>query len=136
MTVFKFRAWGKERGKENKEMWPWSHFKGFFVSDMARWIKDRGLVIMQSTGMRDSEETEIYEGDILKNEHYMTAVGWHEEYGQWHCESNRDYDVDRFSSLFIYLSVNRDSAVVIGNIHENPDLLEKIFSNRENPPNV
>lgn len=73
-------------------------------------------VLMQYTGIKDRNGKEIYEGDIL-------------EYGTGYMESVKYRNgcfmaIGRQSCNYLYSSVGRYSPVVIGNIYENPELLE------------
>ena len=82
----------------------------------------------QYTGLKDDDGIEIYEGDILEclnevgemSEHDSdTGIGtveWLERYGFWNISGieNGLGDINEFGFT-----------KVIGNIHENPELLEK-----------
>ena len=73
------------------------------------------IEIMQYTAMKDIKGVEIYEGDILQSEHYFKyQVVFKGDC--WRCESLKN---SRFKNRFI----GRDLKV-IGNIYENPELLE------------
>lgn len=73
------------------------------------------IEVMQYTGMKDIKGVEIYEGDILQSEHYFRyQVVFKGDC--WRCESLKN---SRFKNRFI----GRDLKV-IGNIYENPELLE------------
>lgn len=85
-------------------------------------------ILMQSTGLFDKNGVEIFEGDILKStDGSATSYGvvcFGEEFGYkfphpakgWFIKSNgKHYGL---SSLMTY------SDEVVGNIHENPELLE------------
>jgi len=78
------------------------------------------IEVMQYTGLKDENSVEIYEGDICRFDNGDTFLvqceTWIEFYGKWlkepECEDQlRDW----------YRAGNSE---VIGNIHENPELLE------------
>ena len=66
----------------------------------------------QATGINDNEGTEIFEGDIIKVAEQYTGVIIYKS-GCWYVSS---LNVLGFISYSMY---------VIGNIHDNPELLEK-----------
>ena len=133
MTPLKFRAWHKAE----KIMLPHVGRLGFGIGDALasvdagqtdNWIRDgyhtfRGkeelemIVLMQSTGLKDQNDVEIFEGDIveyrtstLSEERAIKAVKWHVE------ETYSGWNISR-----AYQNVCK----VIGNIYSNPELLPK-----------
>lgn len=69
--------------------------------------------IGQYTGLKDRNGREIYEGDVLRHDNYTIKVEWLNG-GFCDCHSNINISL-RYFSLNHY--------EVIGNIHDNPELL-------------
>jgi len=96
--------------------------------------------IDQLTGLQDSDGNNIYEGDIVRSYHFVDnrkkkhylfhVVGWSEKWAGWHFYSRPDYanggDVETPDGSVTALVYQRYSpeAKVVGNIHENPELLQ------------
>ena len=76
------------------------------------------VVLEQCTGLKDKNGKLIYEGDWLKTKDgYYCYVVWFE--GFWWVESLPSEAMDFEHSEFY------GECEVVGNIHENPELLEK-----------
>ena len=122
MREIKFRAWHKETKKmiDLKKITPLAlrdNIDGIFLP-----FKD-GIILVQFTGLLDKNGKEIYEGDIVRynktNEKTTTTVAevfWNTlGMGGWWLVDLPD----RYHSGGMHI----DSIEVIGNIHENPELL-------------
>jgi hypothetical protein len=81
--------------------------------------------IMQYTGIKDKNDKEIYEGDILliddgDLEQYKSVVRWNAGGLIADCPTGNDYDITLVGWLF---DSRVETIEVIGNIYENPELL-------------
>lgn len=129
MREFKFRAWDTERGEmaevisgvgdeevtlQDEGCWKWN--------TVAHYI----AVIMQYTGLKDKNGKEIYEGDVLLTDldRPYLIVEFRNGAFMYQCHDNgRDY-YDIMLPLSIAEHTQDKYVEVIGNIYENPELLE------------
>lgn len=113
MKKNKFRVWDKEGGKM---LYP----DGFFVMDL---VED-GIVLMQYVGLKDKNGTSIYEGDVLGKNGHNYWVGYEPSSAQfWGRKRNKTG-----LPLPEIIAEEWDDGLnyeVIGNIWENPGLLEE-----------
>lgn len=117
----KFRAWDTETKEMSHDFLSKNWLKVCIVSPYVE--------LMQYTGLKDKNGVEIYEGDILKSKHEsMGAVKWHVGWGAF-CFSNHLYKDDEGKMRRVMGSQNfwndAHSYEVIGNVWENPELLQK-----------
>lgn len=136
----KFRAWDK-RENTMRDVAVLHFTKGGKVNSIEYWktpseLKTyhvRNLVLMQSTGLKDKNGVEIFEGDILKiievtNEgisEYITDVIWEDCSFVFKSEG-----VDYYDTFLGAFSGDPNTTyplfelLVIGNVWDNPELLE------------
>lgn len=90
-----------------------------------RFIKLENIILMQSTGLTDENEEEIFEGDILAVETddgtLNVNVFWDEEHALFMFESKQYNEKEALAEL---LEDNSYPFEIIGNIYENQELLE------------
>lgn len=115
MRKIKFRIWDKflyhmyydEDNKEEPNLWNIKeHVSG------GKLIDTKSSVLMQYTGLKDKNGKEIYEGDILRGPKKFRAEVIFED-GAFTVRKN-----------LLYFQRKPMDLEVIGNIYENPELLE------------
>ena len=80
-----------------------------------------GETIGQYTGLKDRNGTKIFEGDIIKGGIEETGLSCLVCFEDGEFEL-RYYDGDKSSALYI---INAISGEVVGNIYDNPNLIEE-----------
>lgn len=83
------------------------------------------IILMQYTGLKDKNGVEIYEGDFLMaGDAYLGVIKYHSTRAQFIGKNiGETFQEDEYDTL--YTKNGRfNSAKVIGNIYENPELLE------------
>lgn len=119
---FRFRVWDKEKNEYIYQM-DWSYW------DLCFWYEpykqDIEPVLMdidgkhipeQCTGLKDKNGGFIYENDLLKDKNGIWQVKWDDKEAAFYIW-NKEKD--------FYLSPFIGEYEIIGNIHENPELLKE-----------
>lgn len=122
MREIKFRAWDNE----NKRWWPNIEVYSDGTYNVGE-VEDSysGLIyseqkptLQQFTGFKDTNDKDIFEGDILEDNEYpddgisRDVVIWSEELGRW---TTHEWSID---------GEEFEGCEVVGNIHENPEILK------------
>ena len=132
MRELKFRAWGAHHYSTGTARKYYVYFKlgdldeeylirdGSYISEMCDDIPRP--IIEQFTGLHDKNGKEIYEGDILD----IRGEGVSKRKVIFEAPS---YNIDNYDNGDYYDGDNPychpwERSIVIGNIHENPELLE------------
>nr|DAU49582.1 MAG TPA: YopX protein [Caudoviricetes sp.] len=85
------------------------------------------VILMQSTGLKDKNGKEIFDGDVLAcktdDEVINLNIFWDEEHALFMSESKKYNEQELLAEL---VEDNIYPFEIIGNIYENPELLEVI----------
>jgi len=114
MRELKFRAWDKERKQFNTfELDNDAGFYNiFYRAEKSKYAK-KDSDWMQYTNLKDKNGKEIYEGDIIKEIDHNLTIEWINN-GFW-CKGGDGSNI----------MPSEECREIIGNIYENPELLEK-----------
>lgn len=119
----KFRAWDKE----TKTMNGMAEIYRNRNQEIELHPRDDEIILMQSTGLFDKNGKEVFEGDILEvtDKHsWLEVVSYSQEKAMFVTEEiNREFKVPE-SPLYDLSDSTFLKTEVIGNIYENPELLE------------
>lgn len=80
------------------------------------------IELMQSTGLKDKNGKEIFEGDIVDYKGRKAVIKWHGSYASFIYRFVDELDKRSAEWYQLYLAYLK--CEVIGNIYENPELLE------------
>mgnify|MGYP001145942186 CR=1 FL=1 len=123
MREIKFRAWDKER----KKMFTGFSFEDIYSGYDESYIECEGendfwscpnwntAVLMEYIGLKDKNGKEIYEGDIVK-QHFYNSM-WFDVIDK--------VEIDAIYGASLRTGTKDSEWEVIGNIYENPELLEE-----------
>lgn len=127
MREIKFRAWDKEQ----KEWVKYSITDNIpiFCHNTSRWKTDKEgerFILCQYTGLKDENDREIYEGDIIKAVSFAKPIGIVK-----YSDENQAFifnDLDKKYRGYSTALMNQfdDGFEILGNIYENPELLEEV----------
>lgn len=134
----KYRAWDKVKKEfidfnkigflEDGSMW---YLQGLDEyeneTDPPYFEDDDTWVLLQFTGLKDKNGVEIYEGDVIASQN-KDRDNWYVSHHEvvWHDTGFMGKQICSGSYIGLdYWTRGENGYVVIGNIYENPDLLEE-----------
>lgn len=130
----KFRVWLKKKKKmvatddlinisfEDEEICVQTLYfeEGLIIERDLDYYEFDEIELMKSTGLKDKNGKEIFEGDILKSSKYITSVFY--ERGAYCVKFRRTPNTTVTMNVISF--IEKYKTKVIGNIYENPELLE------------
>lgn len=142
MKEIRFRAWDKDyKYMKHKVMvgnvWDEDNYHAHMIwvdaedvdyeceSGWMNFDEHSNIELMQYTGLKDKKGVEIYEGDVVKGSYYSGYnIGIKRIIGSvgWASASFKVSGVKQYDGIVVGLD---GSFEVIGNIYENPELLER-----------
>lgn len=126
----KYRAWDKRFSEfvedffvsEDGKIYKKSTDTGYGIA-ISKETSDK-VILMQSTGLKDKNGKDIFEGDILAcktdDEVINLNIFWDEEHALFMFESKKYNEQEPLAEL---VENNTYPFEIIGNIYENPELL-------------
>lgn len=121
----KFRAWLKEE-KRMTDVHEMTFIDGevYLISDITGFYAYEEFKLMQSTGLKDENGREIYEGDVVRYECCFESYVEEVIYDDKHCNFGTiDKDEKTFSFDVLISDFDVDCFEVVGNKYENLELL-------------
>lgn len=129
MRRFEFRAWNLEDKIMHTTAFPtwngsyevWADNKPQTETEWLTNGPERECILMQFTGLKDKNEKDIYEGDIVgdKGDPNYFVIVWDKKYASFAAKLQNN-------NSNLLNEINEDwmkELSVIGNVHENPELL-------------
>ena len=122
-----FRAWlKKEKEMIDVDEIHWYRGKFEFIGDGITFQRLANEVeLMQSTGLKDKNGKEIFEGDVACNGFRKTIVNYGKQTKEEEFGAIREYVGFNITLACGYPEAVPINYEVIGNIYENPELINK-----------
>jgi hypothetical protein len=118
MRTLKFRAWSTtaKRMIYDIQQEPADSTQYSF----ADYLEDKNMVVMQFTGLHDKNGKDGHDGDIVKMfDRSLFVLKWYEDAARFQLELVKGDERPKVHSMDMLVW-----SEIIGNIHENPELVE------------
>ncbi|ENO1434145.1 hypothetical protein ACA804_001707 [Listeria monocytogenes] len=122
MREIEFRAWDKEVKEMDYNPSVIEIWQNKPINEQFRLESEEKLVWMQYTGLKDKNGKKIFEGDIVNCKFFDRMVG---DIAGVINFIDCVWAVSDFKNKRLYQLIDVDNIEIIGNIHENLELLEE-----------
>ena len=128
MREIKFKAWDKNLKR-------WTNYSiaddlpRFYDKHTGCWKTDKEgerFVLSQYTGLKDKNNREIYEGDVIKAISFARWVGVAKYSDENQAFIFDDLDKKYRGKSTVFMNQFDDGFEILGNIYENPELLDEV----------
>lgn len=132
MREIKFKAWDKDRKR-------WTNYSiaedlpRFYDKHTGCWKTDKEgkrFVLSQYTGLKDKNNREIYEGDVIKAISFARWIGVVEYSDENQAFIFDDLDKKYRGKSTVFMNQFDDGFEILGNIYENPKLLKELTNDK------
>jgi hypothetical protein len=132
MREIKFRAWDKDFKR-------WTNYSiaddlpRFYDKHTGCWKTDKEgkrFVLSQYTGLKDKNNREIYEGDVIKAISFARWIGVVEYSDENQAFIFDDLDKKYRGKSTVFMNQFDDGFEILGNIYENPKLLKELTNDK------
>nr|DAF08920.1 MAG TPA: YopX protein [Caudoviricetes sp.] len=123
MDLLRFRAWLKKEQKMDNEIdhISWLEDELYCIGDgITYMVSAEDLVLMQSTGLKDKNGKEIFEGDIVKMSKDVYSEPTYYEVAKHYGGAYRLESKQHGCELWL----RHTDCEVVGNVYENKELLD------------
>ena len=126
MREIKFRAWHKGKKIIGEVLGIDILHKEIFFSnedvDCYEHIDFKDIELMQYTGLKDKNNKEVYEGDIVKlrANHGIGVIKYYDEWGAFVVEYIKPRPL-----TVLGMNYYKEDIEILGNIYENPELIKE-----------
>ena len=132
MKEIKFKAWDKDLKR-------WTNYSiaddlpRFYDKHTGCWKTDKEgkrFVLSQYTGLKDKNNREIYEGDVIKVISFARWIGVVEYSDENQAFIFDDLDKKYRGKSTVFMNQFDDGFEILGNIYENPKLLKELTNDK------
>ena len=127
MREIKFRVWDGQSMEQIRPLW-FEELGCYHDDCFSKSAKEINCTLMQYTGLKDKNGKEIYEGDIIQaptmwHQSDLWVICWDDHHAKFTSVNKMGFpEIAQTQELSTHGCTK--FAEVIGNIHENPELLE------------